>query len=230
MLKISKDRDGDKQLRSYLLGFVLLNRMGEDFVRKIFANPPPEWRIRAETEREGEGFLSNIPFFGQKREDPLINYFAYGPNMLTEEMSRRLGWLDSATKNVWNVGRPKKAILHGYRLVFGKATGKGPLRSALATVVPDPSASVEGVVYELPESIVRFLDTYEKGYRRIPIKVNLDGKTVDAQTYKAEVSTKDLPPSKEYLDIILSGAQEHDLSANYLLSLTNAAASTSGMG
>lgn len=81
-----------------------------------------------------------------------------------------------------------------------------------------------GVVWLIPESERSSLDN-AKGcrpgqpghrYDRVPITVRLaDGTAVEVETYRA-VPVERGQPSKAHLELIIAGAQEHDLPRNYI--------------
>jgi hypothetical protein len=74
LMKLLNGHPGDTQLKSYRLGFLLLNAMREDFASKLFDDAPPEWKIRPPIpERKAETFLDRIPFLLSRQELP---YFA----------------------------------------------------------------------------------------------------------------------------------------------------------
>lgn len=84
-------------------------------------------------------------------------YFAYGSNLDHHQMRRRCP----------GAAIEGPAIMHGYRLAFAgfSRTWGGPV----ATIVRDPAASVEGVLYRLERGELRVLDRYEghpRSYRR----------------------------------------------------------------
>ena len=88
-------------------------------------------------------------------------YFAYGSNLDREQMRHRC---PGAVRLV-------RATMSGYRLAF---TGYSRVwQGAVATILPEPGAHVEGVLYRLAPGELRLLDRYEghpnsyRRYRRI---------------------------------------------------------------
>ncbi len=219
--KICDSKAEDKQIRSYHLGFVLLNEMGEEFVSKVFSDR--KWTIKAPTRTAAGAWL---PFLGQKEE--YVQYFAYGRDLSTQILIRRLGWSQEDVKRVWSDANPGKGKLERFRLVFGKPAEEDPLNQGFATIVPDPAGVVEGVVYRLPAGAAKFLDNFNMGYQRIPREViGEDGKAIAAQVYISE-ARPGLKPTREYLDTLLAAAEEHGLSAEYVNVLRQTEALTSG--
>lgn len=160
-------------------------------------------------------------------------YFAYGSNMLTRRLARRV-------EGVRVVG---PAWLPGYRLGFHK---RGMDGSGKAVVAPAGEGDgVHGVLFELPTAARGILDRVEGGYRRCAVEVlpspaelppgapagngngrggviaassdaaspDPDGTSVRALTYVAvpENLQDGLLPFCWYRDFVLHGAREHRL-------------------
>ncbi len=215
--KIRDEEPEESQLKSYRLGFLLLHKMGEDFVSEIFENPPIDWQARAPIEvAKEEGFLSRIPFWTPK--EAVVHYFAYGASMSTQIMSKRLGWPDSESRFLDAV-TPKKCVLKDYHLVFNKPAREDPLKQGFANIMPEQNGTVEGVLYRLPKAALGFLDKYEGGYRLVTVTVMVNGKQVRSQAYVAQSPVDGLKPRKEYLDVIHNAAREHNLSEDYIQTL-----------
>lgn len=141
-------------------------------------------------------------------------YFAYGSNLLTDQMKNR-------SSKYRSVGT---AILMDYRLKFGIP---GTIFSgAVANVVEEVGSSVYGVLYEVDALTIEKMDFFEgveQGeYIREKVTVILcDSKQpVDAWVYLSKVkSTVIEKPSRIYLDRLVAGAIEHDLPENYISKL-----------
>jgi cation transport regulator ChaC len=104
-------------------------------------------------------------------------YFAYGSSLLRAQMERRLMGNVPVTR----------ATLKGHRLAFmGHSTErKGPV----VNLLPDPSRSVPGTLYELNEVMIQYLDraeACEKGiYQKLEVTVEKDdGTRVSAVSYQ----------------------------------------------
>ncbi len=220
IMELANGEPRDKQLKSYRLGFLLLNKMGEDFVAELFDNAPPEWRVRAPMpEQKEESFLDKIPFLSTKQE--LLPYVAYGSSMCAPKFRQRLGWADVEETKFQEATRPRKCVLKGYRLSFNKPRHAGASQEGQANIVPDPGGVVEGVLYQLSYEAIEFLDKTEVGYVRKEVTVTVDSKELMAQTYIAESTREGLRPEKEYLDLVLEGARAHQLSAAYIQGIEN---------
>lgn len=213
--------DQDKQIRSYRLGFVIVDAMGERFVEKLFSNPPPELLIKAPTAAipqsttTGSGLLGLRSIFSHKQSE-YFWHFAYGTSMSQARFTRRLGWSEKEISDAWGSAdsKPRAAVLERYRLTFGKrASADG--REGLPSIVEDPFDRVEGVLYRLPQPVRSFLDGEYAGYQPTVVTVAVDGTTMQAWAYIARTD-EGLMPTEEVLDIVLAGAAEHGLSQEYI--------------
>lgn len=140
-----------------------------------------------------------------------LHYFAYGSNMSTAQMKKRLN----------RVPQHKHARLDGYRLVFNKPMDSNPTL-AYANVVPSPGDSVHGIVYDCTEDDLTLLDEYEGvpsgEYRRATLTIATKAGSISAVLYVAEVPSDAprLPTSAEYMGRILTGAKEHRFGQNVI--------------
>lgn len=136
-------------------------------------------------------------------------YFTYGSNLLTSQMQARCpGARFRATARV-----------DGYELCFPMISfTRGGM--GVASIRPNEDAYVEGVVYEMTEDDFARLDRYESEgakYRRAEIKIpGLD----QVWTYFSRLDDgHHYSPSEEYLNAVIKGATEHELSAEYIQTL-----------
>lgn len=130
-------------------------------------------------------------------------YFAYGSNMNSERMKDRCG-----ADNFTDLG---KANLAGYDFYF---YGKGHANIKLYA-----SKMIEGVLWNINEECLKKLDQvegYPNVYQRQAVKVNWQNKNILAQVYIVEKDNTTSKPSFEYLQTVLTGAQEHHLSESYI--------------
>lgn len=221
------------QFKSYRLGFLLLDNMGEDFVAKVFDDIPTTWLIEAPLQEKAEQtIVSRLPLFPSADKAKQIPYFSYGTSMCSREFRQRLGsaWQEMDETHFREVTEPKKAILKGYSLSF---TGTRPnstepglehVKDGLATIVKGkPDDWMEGVVYQLNKDVIEFLDLTEPGYHREKVKVTVGGKESEAEAYVAERRRDTSVPEPEYLEYVLDGAREFDLSPEYLRVIQEAA-------
>lgn len=142
----------------------------------------------------------------------LVNYFAYGSNMLPERLRRRCA---SARK----IG---VAALPGYDVVFCK-TGKDG--SGKAAIVPsaEPGARIFGVVFQMTASDLAILDGIEgrgRGYQRndelravtLPARQSL---IVSSYIADDNYLNPDIRPFDWYLDLVVKGAELSGLPEAY---------------
>jgi cation transport regulator ChaC len=135
----------------------------------------------------------------------LVLYFAYGSNMDLVQMSTRC-------ERAATVGT---ATLAFHKFIINS--------HGVATVVPDRSSAVLGLLWQISESDERSLDRYEGvesgSYRREYFDVQMpDGKKVKALVYVAADSNPG-KPRPGYLERILSAAKECGLPETYLSQL-----------
>lgn len=143
-------------------------------------------------------------------------YFAYGSNLLAEQMARRIGPLSP------HENRPRRASLPHYRLVFNMR-GEG---DQVFANIQSPGKGVLGVVYWCsPEALAR-LDEYERGYERRRVLVTAeDGEQMEAFVYVAGPPNLvyGRRPAAEYLRRIVTGARQHGLPEAYIREIEVAA-------
>jgi hypothetical protein len=205
----------DKQLRAYELGFALSNTMGEGFVARIFSNVPAEYRSAAAGGDGGIAMVQPKPSTQPAVGSGELYYFAYGRDMCTQVLQKRLGWSREAAEQQWRQAKPTQAILKGYRIAFSKPDSDNP-EAGLATLESDPTQAVEGVLYRLPASVADQLDTRNDGYQRITVLPQQGAQTLQAEAYVAIQPQPMLKPIDEYVVALLAGAREHGLSSDYV--------------
>lgn len=111
-------------------------------------------------------------------------------------------------------------FIRGFRLAFAKP---GVDQSGKATIVPAcENTRVYGVLFNLDKSDVPVLDKFESsgvGYSKLAgITVGLNSQKFEAPafTYIAKSIHHDMRPYDWYLDLILAGARQHELSKSYI--------------
>ena len=146
-----------------------------------------------------------------------IWYFAYGSNMQSATLRGRRGI-------AFHRALPGRA--RGWRLVLDKPSLLG-LKEAYANIIPDPASEVLGVLYEIAATDLAHLDLTEGvllgNYERLEISVQpLPPSTVEViAAYTLTSSNRDpsLLPSDRYMALLIAGALEHGLPAEYVASL-----------
>ncbi|WBU54329.1 gamma-glutamylcyclotransferase family protein [Paracoccus sp. SCSIO 75233] len=140
----------------------------------------------------------------------MARYFAYGSNMLSSRLRARC-----ASARV--VGA---AFADGYDVALDKIGRDG---SGKATLTPG-GAGAHGVAFELDDADLPLLDVIEgvgQGYDRRVVPIRCDGDQSGAFTYIAPERFRDagLPPFDWYLALIVAGAREHGLPAEWIARL-----------
>ncbi|HEY0545339.1 MAG TPA: gamma-glutamylcyclotransferase family protein [Pyrinomonadaceae bacterium] len=220
-----KEEVADVQLKSYQLGFVLMNAMGEDFVSELFDNASDDWKIDPSKEKDGKkknlfsveesNPLSALPFIGTKNQ----SYFAYGSNMSEQKLLTRLGWEVEETQFP-ALTKPQKCVLENYRLAFNKPDREGPNAEGMPNIVETPGGKVEGILYQLPKDAMEIIDYSEVGYKRKPdVEVKVGNKKMKAHVYVAESTSEGLKPNTESLSLVLDAARTQQLDPEYIKEL-----------
>ena len=137
-------------------------------------------------------------------------YFAYGSNMTRATFCDRRGMRPLATRC---------GCLEGYRLAFNIPVGPG--ERGVANLESEPGARTWGVLYLVATAECDRLDRTEGVhmgvYRRVPVEVLVEGEgRVAAFTYQSAMTTVGRKPSLRYLTLLLDGAREHGLPAEYV--------------
>lgn len=147
----------------------------------------------------------------------MLPYFAYGSNMSRRQMQQRCPGHEC-------LGR---AVLKDHALCF-------PIHSVIrncgvAGLVAQTGAEVWGVVYRLPDADMAALDrregydparsAAENRYNRRTVRVLMDGNILQCVTYFATPEPGEHIPSAAYLGVMLEGASENGLPADYIARL-----------
>jgi gamma-glutamylcyclotransferase len=139
-----------------------------------------------------------------------VEYFAYGSNMDEQE-------LREGCKSCRALG---PARLDDHRLAFTRRSIR--THTGVADVVYSPREMVWGVLYLIDEGDLDTVDKKEGAgwaYIRTRKRVRLarDGSTHDAITYTVlNKEPVEVPPSRTYLDRLMTAAREHGLPNDYI--------------
>lgn len=136
-------------------------------------------------------------------------YFAYGSNMSVARL----------TKRVPSASPIESGLLYGHKLIFHKIS-KDDSGKCDTYETKNPLDCLEGVLYRIDPAHRRLLDKIEMsayGYqvKDVTIETGSD-KGVLAFTYYATKIKKDLKPYHWYKHHVISGAEENDLSTEYI--------------
>ena len=138
-------------------------------------------------------------------------YFGYGSNMSTQYLIKR-------RKTIPLESQP--GLLKDYELIMNMG-GPNFLEPSFANIRPYKGSTVEGVVHKIDEQdLQKIVNTEGEDYQLVKLSVCIQGKRKIAYTliYITE-ETKDIPPSKRYLKILIRAARENNLSTTYIKNL-----------
>jgi cation transport regulator ChaC len=152
------------------------------------------------------------------QQTPMFYYFAYGSCMCPVDLKRSLG----EKTHVYVIG---PATLKGYRLGFYSYSS---LRNCgVLDVIKDPTAQVEGVLYQLPQRLSHTLDQREgvdqNWYRHEIVDIESNGKLYkNVRTYVVvDKLGEELAPNDWYFNVVLRGAVTCGLTEQYCWQLFN---------
>jgi len=118
--------------------------------------------------------------------------------------------------------RAAAARAPGWRLALDKPPLL-PIGEAFANIVPDAVSAVLGVAYEVSVDVLPLLDLSEGvligNYERRTVSIELLGDAsapVDAFTLVSDRRDPTLVPSTRYMSLLIEGAVEHGLPAEYV--------------
>jgi hypothetical protein len=138
-----------------------------------------------------------------------IYYFAYGSNLLKERLKNRI--------RIYH--EHHKGFIKNHSLIFNKRSID---KTSKANIEYRKGCNVWGVCYEIDPEGFDKLAKIEKGYEIKEIAVflqNDEAKFIVANTFISSDLSKN-PPAKEYVDLIVRGAKEHDLPDDYIRQIT----------
>ncbi len=144
-------------------------------------------------------------------KEKTLFYFGYGSNMSTQYLIKRRKIIPFSSK----VG-----VLENFQLIMNMG-GPNFLEPSFANIRPCNGSNVEGVIHKIAKhDLQKIVKTEGEDYQLQKLSVYTEGKIKTAYTliYKTE-ETKDIPPSKRYLKILIKAAKENNLSQKYIDSL-----------
>ncbi|XP_015805033.2 gamma-glutamylcyclotransferase [Nothobranchius furzeri] len=165
--------------------------------------------------RLDSSLMLSRPFPEEETEENMENnhtflYFAYGSNLLKERLHLKN---PSATVNC-------VARLKDYKLVFGNYKGLASDRwhGGVATIEHSPGDEVWGVVWRLNITDLESLDSQENvtlgAYSPVELSVKTRSQEINCRTYIMN-SYVYAPPSPQYLQVIVMGAEQNGLPKDY---------------
>ena len=111
-------------------------------------------------------------------------------------------------------------LLKDYQLIMNMG-GPNFLEPSFANIRPYKGSAVEGVIHKIDEQdLQKIVNTEGEDYQLVKLSIYTEGKRKTAYTliYITE-ETKDIPPSKRYLKILIRAAKENNLSYTYIKGL-----------
>ena len=133
-----------------------------------------------------------------------LHYFAFGGSLHSARLQGR-----APSARALGAAR-----LAGFRLCLDKLASDGSGKLNLAR---DAAASVWGVVFRIEGAELAALDGFEPGYAPISVSVRLrDVVPLEARTYLSEQRVSGLRAQPTYKALILTGAREHGLPAEWI--------------
>ncbi len=144
--------------------------------------------------------------------------FAYGSNMPTERIQRS------------DPGAIFRGIaeLKNHKLGFTYCSKRW--KAGAADIVPSEGGVVWGVLWEVSDAGAHKLDKREgvegRAYRRERVIVLQDDKEISCVAYTVVDKKSFIPPSEKYLGLLLQGASEHHLPADYIAELRSTPTAT----
>ncbi len=146
-------------------------------------------------------------------DNDMKKYFAYGSNMLTERLKARVS----------SASNPTLFVLRGYRLRFHKKSRDCSGKCSIVKTASETDV-VYGVLFDLADDQEVDLDRAEgrdQGYFRDEIQLSSEDSSARAFVYIAEAEAIDdaLVPYRWYYDLVMAGAEQHDLPKDYIAGL-----------
>ncbi len=158
------------------------------------------------------------PPTGPDQSEPMFYYFAYGSCMCPVDLKRSLG----ENTHQYVIG---PATLKGYRLGFYCHSSRR--NCGVLDIVKDSTASVQGVLYQLPWRLSHLLDEREDvprgGYRHETVEIHSNGQIyTNVRTYVViNKLPQELAPNDWYFNVVLRGALTCGLPEQYCWTLFN---------
>jgi cation transport regulator ChaC len=133
-----------------------------------------------------------------------IFYFAYGSNMLSSRLVKRV-------PSAKTIGR---AALYDWCVTVNKKSKDG---SGKANLSYRPGFVTWGALYEISIDDISKLDKVERGYSRTTVKVKRDnGEIAEAETFISGSLIDNPVAFDSYKELLISGAIEHNLPKDYV--------------
>ena len=152
--------------------------------------------------------------FGQSfaEKEELVLHFGYGSNMSESYMRQ----YTPSLKYVMN------AQLPNFEIQFRKYSNN--MGGGISSIIEKPGGMIYGVMYYIPKKEMDELDILEDVplgiYKRETFQVlGEDDKWYEADLYRVNEPKGPYEPAKKYLDLMISGATEHNINKDWLKKL-----------
>lgn len=145
-------------------------------------------------------------------QEEMVLHFGYGSNMSEEYMKQ----YTPSLKYVMN------ARLPNFEIQFRKYSDN--MKGGISSIIPKPGGMIFGVLYYIPKIEMDELDILEDVplgiYARETFQVlGEDGNWYAADLYRVTEPKGPFTPAKQYLDLMIAGATEHDIDPEWLATL-----------
>ena len=145
-------------------------------------------------------------------KEELVLHFGYGSNMSESYMRQ----YTPSLKYVMN------AQLPNFEIQFRKYSNN--MGGGISSIIEKPGGMVYGVMYYITKKEMDELDILEDVplgiYKRETFQVlGEDGKWYEADLYRVTEPKGPYEPSKKYLDLMISGATEHNINKDWIKKL-----------
>lgn len=158
--------------------------------------------------------MAKLPVFSapQTTAQAGFDWFVYGSSLDFDALA---SWCKEHGYAVPDLSRAKPAELAGWRLAFNVRSNFWG--GVVASMLPDPNSSVEGVVIPLPAEALGFV-RHKEGVLSGLFEEKKDG----AMHFYTAASSRTVPeekPAPRFLDTIVKGARDRGLSPEWIAKL-----------
>ena len=158
--------------------------------------------------------MAKLPVFSapQTKAESGFSWFVYGSSLDFDALAQ---WCREHGYVVPDLSQAKPATLAGWRLAFNVRSNFWG--GVVASLAPDPDASVEGVVIPLPAEALGFV-RHKEGV----LSGLFEEKQQDGMHFYVAAPSRVVPedaPAPRFLETILKGARERGLSAGWIAKL-----------
>jgi hypothetical protein len=141
-------------------------------------------------------------------------YFIYGSNLYEEQLVKRLNDINEVYL------QKQRCSLNNYHFIYNKKSKDG---SSKGNLIKMENCIVQGIaILILENKLDKFIEEWEHGYLKeeVYIQTEENYNKKDRLTFKAYTcisnKTASSPPSKEYVSMIIKGANENNLPIDYI--------------